>query len=111
MGTGDSIQLNLDAAGNGVADYSITAETIGTAQSIPSDPELAGLITKIGFVDADTVFIEFAGSGSMNVTESSDLINFTQVTERTAVSSPSQNRLAFTIPAGASRMFFRIDEG
>lgn len=113
MGAGDTIQLNLEAPGDAVADYSIAPGTIGTAQSVPSEPEVAGRITKVGFVDASTMFVEyeFTGAGSMKLTESSDLNSFSQVATRTTVSSPSQNRLEFAIPSSANRMYFRIEEG
>ena len=112
MGAGDTIQLNLNAPGDLVADYSIAPGTIGAAQSVPPVQEFSGRITRIGFVDGDTIFVEFdiSGDGSMKITESSDLLNFTDVAGRTDISNPSENRFEFAIPTGAERMYFRIEE-
>ena len=114
-GTADgvTIQLKLGAPGDSLADYEIAPATLGVAQSIPVAPPAAGRITAIGFVDEQTMFIEFEfeAGGSMKVTESEDLTAFTEVSARTQINRINANRCEFQIPSGAERFFFRIEEG
>ena len=106
-GPGETLQLIPGQPGNEVAHYSVAPSTLGADQSI-APASLA--ITALGFVDADTFFVEFVytGTGSVNVTETTDLLAFTDVADRTPVSSPTADRLEFDVPAGP--LFFRIQE-
>jgi hypothetical protein len=54
--------------------------------------------------------VEFAysGSGTVKVTESTDLDTFTDASARTAVSTPTPNRVEFDITG--SSLFFRMEE-
>ena len=109
IGPGDSIQLRPGTGGDSVADYQIGPANIGRAQSVVAvDLRLTGL----GILGDGRLFIEFAYDGSRSVvaSESADLIGpFTEISARTPVSRPSDNRIEFQPPAGG-RFFFRLEE-
>ncbi|MCH2061996.1 MAG: hypothetical protein MK183_15345 [Verrucomicrobiales bacterium] len=107
---GESIQIKPGAEGDSVADYHVAPATIGQAQ----DPvaEITLKITAVGTLPAGSVFIEFLynGSGSVTVTESADLsTEYTEVSERTSVLRPLENRIEFQ-PAPGRTFFFRLEE-
>jgi len=109
-GAGDTIQLNLNAQGNVVEEYSVASATLGVAQSVPLPPVIIE-ITEIGFVDVETIYVEFiySGSGTIRVSESGTLTKFTDVSSRTKVSSPTSTRREFAAPS-SPRAFFLIEE-
>ncbi len=67
-------------------------------------------ITNTGLLDPGTFLVEFAysGSGTVKVTESTDLDTFPDASARTAVSTPTPNRVEFDITG--SSLFFRMEE-
>lgn len=100
--TADTTMIQLDAdvgALNQPSHYTVIEPVAATLE-----------ITNTGLLDPDTFFVAFAysGSGTVKVTESKDLDTFTDVSARTAVSTPTPNRVEFDITG--SSLFFRMEE-
>ncbi|MFP6872679.1 MAG: hypothetical protein VCA55_04140 [Verrucomicrobiales bacterium] len=106
---GDTIQLKPGAAGDSVNDYQVASASIGLAQSVvPVELRVTGF----GTLDSGSFFIEFYynGNGTVKATESADLsITYTDISARTSVSRPSDNRVEFQPKAGRT-FFFRFEE-
>ncbi|NNC87418.1 MAG: hypothetical protein HKN82_03030, partial [Akkermansiaceae bacterium] len=108
IAAGETLQLKPGLPGNSAADYEIAPSTLG-AEQVAAPVELA--IKEVGFVDADTLFVEFlyTGSGTVKVTESGTLgPPFTDVAARTTVATPTPTRFEFDIVGSA--LFFRLEE-